>query len=102
MQTVEATLLIINAIVNLTKAAKSGQDDTEFECLETLLDQMHRTNELTVAYPQDLKEKLASVLVNEFTVTSQGNQVKQVWIALTFRTTSTKLTQARNVFFSYL
>ena len=30
------------------------------------------------------------------------NQIKQVWIALSFKITSTKLTQSRNAFYSYL
>lgn len=93
---------MVTAIVNLAKAEKGSSNDTEFECLESLLDQMHRQNELSIAYPDGVKEKLAAVLVNDLTVSSQGNQIRQVWIALTFKTATVKLTQARNAFYSYL
>lgn len=93
---------MVSAIVNLTKAEASSSNDTEFECLEALLDQMHRSNELSSIYPDQMKENLATVLVNDLSVSSQGNQIRQVWIALTFKTSSTKLTQARNAFYSYI
>ena len=41
-------------------------------------------------------------MVSELTVSKQSNQAKQIWIALTFRISSGKLTQARNAFFNYL
>ena len=63
--------LTIQGIVNLTslKAEEDSEDksldDAEFECLETLLNKMHSNS---AAYPQDLKEELASALINRFRV----------------------------------
>lgn len=35
---------MIKSIVNLTKALGESVNDTEFECLETLLDKMHSSD----------------------------------------------------------
>ena len=53
MQTTEITSLTINAIVSLKKVSADAHDDTEFECLESLLDRIYRRNEHTMAsaYP---------------------------------------------------
>ena len=58
MQTTEITSLTINAIVSLKQASADVQDDTEFECLESLLDRIYRRSEQTMAsaYPQELKD----------------------------------------------
>ena len=106
-QTAEALGLIVQAIINLLKAEQTSADDacdTEFECLEQLLDKLYRPEAhiISAAYPQELKERIASVLVNELPVRKPANQIRQVWIALSFRVLSTKLTQARNAFYSYL
>ena len=97
---------MIKSIVNLTKALGESVNDTEFECLETLLDKMHSKDADILSqgdiYSQDLKDDLATILVNDMQVAKQANQIKQVWIALTFRISSSKLTQAKNAFYSYL
>ena len=98
--------LTINAIVNITsskEASSGGSDDVEFECLEALLDAMHCKSS-AAAYPQDLKNELASALVNQLKVSQQLNQIKQVWIALCFQlqSKSSKLTQASNAYHGYL
>ena len=91
---------MIDAIVALQSSMSAeGRADTEFECLETLLDQMHQGPQ--AQYPEETKEHLATVLAN-LTVTQQLNQIKQIWIALTFRIESHQLTQARNPYFGYL
>lgn len=77
--------------VSSSSEGSGNTDDSEFECLETLLDAMHSGP--ANLYPQDLKDELASTLVNSFTVSQHLNQIKQVWIALSFQSVKpTKLT----------
>ena len=59
---------MLDAVISIRQSLSDvNLGDTDFECLETLLDRMHSKNEIN-AYPVDLKEHLAELLVNEITV----------------------------------
>ena len=59
---------MLDAVISIRQSLSDvNLGDTDFECLETLLDRMHNKTEIN-AYPADLKEHLAELLVNEITV----------------------------------
>ena len=89
--------MMLNALQNIVVRLKASQTffDTEFEGLEELLRTVCEEEEI---YSDEQKNKIASLLVNDLTVKQPINQIRQVWIATTFKPEGFKLKSLKNPF----